>query len=122
MRIGKNIQTLTSVDIQQIAKIGGKVIEFHERVNYQKIVKISPFKELIDELFALRQKYKDDNNEVMQLLIKLIMNALYGEFLRTDILESYECQSEAWMMRENDERVLDYHKNKLWNLYCEIKR
>ena len=44
----------------------------------------------------------------MQLLVKLIMNSLYGEFLRKDILESYKCKSEMWMMSEYDERVLDY--------------
>ena len=38
------------------------------------------------------------------------MNALYGEFLRKDITESYHCKSEARMMSEYDERVLDYHK------------
>ena len=46
----------------------------------------------------------------MQLLIKLTMNALYGEFLRKDITEKYERKSEAWMMSEYDEPVLDYQK------------
>ena len=46
----------------------------------------------------------------MQILVKLIMNALYGEFLGREILESYQCKSEAWMMSEYDERVLDYQK------------
>ena len=46
----------------------------------------------------------------MQLLVKLTMNALYEEFLRKDILESYQCKSEAWMMSEYDERVLVYPK------------
>ena len=38
------------------------------------------------------------------------MNALYGEFLRKDFLESYQCKSEMWMQSEFDERVLDYQK------------
>ena len=59
-------------------------------------------------LFALRQKYKEENNDVMQLLVKLIINALYGEFLRKDITESYQCKSEMWMRTDYDERVLDY--------------
>ena len=41
----------------------------------------------------------------MQLLVRLFMNALYGEFLSKDLLESYQCKSEMWMMTENDERV-----------------
>ena len=46
----------------------------------------------------------------MQLLVKLIMKALYGEFLRKIFLERYHCKSEAWIMTEYDERVLDYQK------------
>ena len=38
------------------------------------------------------------------------MTALYGEFLRKDITESYQCKSEAWMMSEYDERVTDHQK------------
>ena len=57
----------------------------------------------------------------MQLLVKLIMNALYGEFLRKDILESYQCKSEAWMMTEYDERVLDYQKINHGNYIVKLK-
>ena len=46
----------------------------------------------------------------MQLLVKLIMNALFGEFSRKDILESFQCKSEAWMMSEYQERVLNHQK------------
>ena len=46
----------------------------------------------------------------MQLLVKLIMTSSYGEILRKDILENYQCKSEMWMMTEYDKRVLDYQK------------
>ena len=100
---------MTSVDIQ-VVKIGGIIIQIYEGVLYRENFKISPFKKIIDELFALRQKYKDEDNEVIQLLVKLIMKALYSEFLRKEILESYKCKSELWMMSEYDERVIDYEK------------
>ena len=112
MRNGYIVQTLTSVDIQEIVKIGGRVIQINEGVIYRENFKKSPFKKVIEELFALRQKYKEEGKNIMQLLIKLIMNRLYGEFLRKDILESYECKSEAWMMSEYGERVLDNQKIK----------
>ena len=102
---------MTSVDIQEIVKIGGRVIEIFEGVTYRENFKINPFEKVIDNLFALRQKYKDEGNDVMQLLVKLILSALYEEFLRKDILESYQCKCEIWMMTEYDERVLDYQKN-----------
>ena len=58
------IDHLTSVDIHEIVKIGGKVIEIYECVIYREIFKVSPFRKVIDKLFALRQKYKDDGNDI----------------------------------------------------------
>ena len=104
------IDHLTSVDIQEIVKIGGKVIEIYEGVIYRENFRVSPFRKVIDKLFALRQKYKDENNHVMQLLVKLLMNSSYGENIRKDIEENFACKSETWMMSEYDERVKHYWK------------
>ena len=40
---------------------------------------MNPFRKVIDKLFALRLKYKKKNNDVMQLLVKFLMNNLYGK-------------------------------------------
>ena len=90
MRNGCITQFMTSVDIQEIVKIGGKVIQNYKGVICRENFDVSPFKKVIDKLFEPRQKYKDEINEVMQLLVKLIMNSLYGEFLRKDILENFQ--------------------------------
>ena len=66
MRNGYIIETLTSVDIQEFVKIGGRVIEIYENVIYRENFKVSPFRKVINKLFALRRKYKDEANEVMQ--------------------------------------------------------
>ena len=108
MRNGYIIDTLTSVDIQEIVKIGGKVLEVFEGVIYQENFKVSPCRKVIDKLFASEQNYKDEGNDVMQLLVKLLMNNSYGENKRKDNEEKFACKSEAWMMSENDERVKDY--------------
>ena len=118
---GYDTQITTSVDIQEIVKRRGKMIQIYEGVIYRENYKVSPFKKVIDKLFELRQKYKEENNEVMQLLVKLIMNSFYGEFLRKDSLESYQCKSEMWMQTENDEGVLDYQKNNHGNYVVEMK-
>ena len=68
MRNGYITQVLTSVDIQEIVKIGGRVIEIYEGVIFKKNFKINPFEKVFTKLFALRQKYKEENNDVMQLL------------------------------------------------------
>ena len=108
MRNGYIIDHLTSVDIKEIVKIGGKVVEIYEGVIYRENFKVSPFRKVIDKLFALRQKYKDEGNDVMHLLVKLLMNSLYGENIRKGIEEKFVCKSEMWMEREYDERVKDY--------------
>ena len=59
----------------------------------------------MDKIFALREKHEDNENDVFQLLVKLLMNSLYGEQFRKDIKEKFACKSEAWMMIEYDERV-----------------
>ena len=46
----------------------------------------------------------------MQLLVKLLMNSLYGENIRKDIEEKFACKSEMWMQTEYNERVKDYWK------------
>ena len=121
MRNGYIIDYLTSVAIQENVKIGGKVIEIYEGVIYRENFKVSPFRETIDILFALRKKHQDENNDVMQLLVKLLMNALYGEQIRKDIEEKFACKSEAWMMSEYDERVKDYWKISGINYIVKMK-
>ena len=46
----------------------------------------------------------------MQLLVKLLMNSLYGENIRKDIEEKFACKSEMCMQTENDERAKDCWK------------
>ena len=46
----------------------------------------------------------------MQLLVKLLLNSLYGENIRKDLEEKFACKSEAWMTAEYDERVKEYWK------------
>ena len=110
MRNGYIIDTQTSVDIQEIIKIGGRVVEIYEGVVYKENFKVSPFRKVIDILFNLRQEYKDKGDEVMELLVELLMNSLYGEQIRKDIEEKFVCKSEMWMQTDYDERVEDYWK------------
>ena len=122
MRNGYIIDTLTSVDIQEIVKIGGKVVKNYEGVIYRENFEVSPFRKVIEKLFALRQKYKDEKNDLMQGLVKLIMNSLYGVQIRKDINESYYCKSENWMKTEFDENVLDYWRLPNGNYIVKMKK
>ena len=122
MRNGYIIDTLTLVDICEIVKIGGRVIEIYEGVNYRENFNISPFRKIIEKLFALRQKYKDEHNDLMQKLVKLYMNSLYGVQIRKDIHQSYKCKSQHWMETEYGEKVLDYWKLPNGNYIVKYKK
>ena len=122
MRNGYIIDTLTSVDICEIVKTGGIVIQIYEGVIYRENFRISPFRKVIEKLFALRQKYKDEHNDLMQRLVKLIMTSLYGVQIRKDIDQSYKCKSQHWMETENDENVLDYWKLPNRNYIVKIRK
>ena len=122
MRNGYIIDTLTLVDFCEIVKIGGRVVEIYEGVLYRENFKISPFKKVIEKLFALRQKYKDEHNDLMQGLVKLIMNSMYGVQIRKDIDQSYKCKSRHWMETEYDENALDYWKLPNGNYIVKLKK
>ena len=54
MRKGYIHDTLTSVDIQEVVKLGGKSIKICECVVHKKIFDIAPFRNIIKFLFTLR--------------------------------------------------------------------
>ena len=51
MRNGYTTQVLTSLDFQEIVKIGGKIIDIYEVVIYRENFKIKPFEKVFDNLF-----------------------------------------------------------------------
>ena len=64
------VDTLTSVDIQEIVKIGGKVIENYGGVFYRETFKVSLFKKVIDKKFELGQKLKMKITMLCHCLLK----------------------------------------------------
>ena len=109
MRNGYLINVFTSFDFEEIAKTGGKVIEIYEGVFFVKILKY-----LLLEMLLIKNllwdRTRDENNDVMQFLVKVFKDILYGEQLRKFFNEKYACKWEALMMTENDEKVRDYSK------------
>ena len=65
MRNGYMFDVLTSVDIPEVVKIGGKLIEVYWSVIYRKS-EVSPYRKVIEKLFALGQKHKDEGNDLLQ--------------------------------------------------------
>ena len=58
MRYGYIIDIITSVDICETVKTGGRVIEIYEGVIYRKNFKIPPVRKIIEKMFTLRQSTK----------------------------------------------------------------
>ena len=86
------------------------MIEIYEGVIYRGNFKTSPFNKVIEKLFAVGQKYKDDGNVLMQGLVKLIMKNLFGVQTGKNIKESCCKNSQHWMETEYDDSVIDYWK------------
>ena len=74
MRNGYITQVLTYVDIQEIVKIEGKVIQIYEGVIYRENFSVNPFEKLIENFLLSDKnlKLKDQIIDVMQLLVKLL--------------------------------------------------
>ena len=70
----------------------------------------------------MRQKYKDEQNDLMQRLVKKIMDSLYGAQIRKNINESYCCKSEHWMQTEYDGNISDHRRLPKGNYIVKIKR
>ena len=121
MRNGYISDILTSVDLWEIVKTGVRFIDIYKDVNYRENFKISPFRKVIEKLFALRQKYKDEHNDLFQELVKLFLNSLYGVRIRKDIHQSYKRKSQHWMETKYDENVLDYWRLPKGNYIVKLK-
>ena len=65
MRNDYKKDTLTSVEFQEFATFGRNAIELCEGVFYCETFKISPFRKVIEKMFALGQNCKDEGNDLM---------------------------------------------------------
>ena len=100
------IDTLTSVEICEI-------------VIYRKNFKTSHFMKHVEKFFNSKQKYKDENKDSLQGLVKLVVNSLYAVQIREDINESFYCNSETWMKTEF---VLDQWKLSNGNYIVKVNK
>ena len=88
------VDAWTLVDIQKIIKFRSRVVETIEGVIYRENFEMSPFRKVIEKSFVLRQNYKGEGSNLMQGLVKLVMNSLFGVQNRKEIIEYFECKSQ----------------------------
>ena len=68
----------TSIDIAEMIKDGIKIIKCHRLIYWTRSANI--FENLISNLYNTRKEYKNSGN-CLEIVIKLIMNSLYGKML-----------------------------------------
>ena len=122
MRNGYTVDVLTSVDIQEVIKNGGKAIEIYEILIYRENFKLSPFRKIIEKLFTLGQTFEDEGNALMQKIVISIINTLYGIQIHRYFSQFYKCNKQNWIETEFDDNVLDYSKSTKWKLFSKIEK
>ncbi|ESO84431.1 hypothetical protein LOTGIDRAFT_176127 [Lottia gigantea] len=101
---------LTSVDIQEIVKAGGRIIKILDGIVYEENFKTPPYRDYILILRDLRNKYKREGNIVGSNCMKLLGNSLYGKSIQKDITTSRHLWSEATFKANFDSHVKSYEK------------
>jgi hypothetical protein len=99
---------LSSVDIQEIVRTGGKIIQIYEGIVYERNLPESPLRSFIDRLFKMRQTYP--KGTVGNELIKLLMNSLYGKTVQRDIEFVVHIWSECTLKQNYDDLLMSYCK------------
>ena len=85
---GDITQHLTSVDIEEIVRIGGFVIEFFEGLICDNL-DFNLFEKFILGVTEKRNKFKKEKKTLIQTLAKTCSNGVYGFSIRSDVLDSY---------------------------------
>ncbi|ESO98096.1 hypothetical protein LOTGIDRAFT_174352 [Lottia gigantea] len=101
---------LTSVDIQEIVKAGGRIIRILDGIVYEENFKTPPYRDYILILRDLRNKYKREGNIVGSNCMKLLGNSLYGKSIQKDIFTTRHLWNEATLQANFDSRVKTYEK------------
>ena len=101
---GDIIDYVTSVDLEEIVRIGGFVLEFYEGFICDNL-EFNPFYNFIIDMTAKRNYYKKQGKNILQSMRKAVYLATYGGCIRRDINENFKCVTENWMNTEFDYRV-----------------
>lgn len=88
----------------------------HHRINSVECCavyeKAKLFEEYINELYSLRQRFKQQGNRVYNLLTKLFLNSLYGKFgQRNESIKKVGSCAEDLVIYE---RIINYHTNEVY--------
>ena len=112
-------QHLTSIDIEEIVRVGGDIIEFFEGLIFDNL-DCNPFEKFVLDMTAKRNKFKKEKKNILQTQAKEVSNAVYGYSIRSDIEDVQECVSSHCMKTPNDDRVIEWFSLKNINIMVKI--
>ena len=119
-RNGVIIDTLTSVDIVEIVKYGGEILEIYEGF-FCLNLNFNPYTEFVTDMFQKRDMFKSQEKDLLQNLAKKIGLSVHGGNIRKDINEKYKCVTENWMRENFDDRVKEWFTLKNGNLIVKLE-
>ena len=119
-RNGDIKQHLTSVNIEEVVKVGGVIEELYEGFICDNL-DYNQFKEYMLDMTARRNEYRKQGKNILQDMCKKISNGTYGGCIRCDIYDVLKCVSENWMKTEYDDRVKEYIPLKDGNYLVNVK-
>lgn len=70
------------VELRAAMKLGYKILEVTKQLIYTEV--FSPFKEYVEDLYEKRLEYQQQGSP-MQLVVKLMLNSLYGKFAQSTV-------------------------------------
>ena len=120
MRNGIIIDTLTSVDIVEIVKCGGVILEVFEGM-FSHNLEFNPYTEFVTDMFQKRDLFKSQGKDLLQNLAKKIGLSVYGGNIRIDINEEYKCVTENWMRENFDDRIKEWFPLKNGNFIVKLE-
>ena len=120
MRNGIIIDTLTSIDIVEIVKYGGVILEVFEGFFCHNL-DFNPYTEFFTDMFQKRDMFKSQGKDLLQNLAKKIGLSVYGGNIRKDINEEYKCVTENWMRENFDDRVKEWFPLRNGNFIVKLE-
>jgi hypothetical protein len=75
--VGEFTSWYTNIELRRALELGYEIKKVYENIFYKE--NCFPFKQYVDDMFLLRKKFKSENSN-MELIVKILMNSLYGKF------------------------------------------
>ena len=111
---------MTSVDIVEIVKSGGNILEVFEGFVCQNL-EYNPYAESVTGVFEKRDLFKSQGKDLLRNLAENIGLSVYGGNIRKKINEKYKCVTENWMRENFHDRVKEWFTMKNKNLKVKIE-